>query len=155
MQHVDRVKGGRYNSPAFPGAKTTNAMLRMLGKPIRTVLRWQALATIAMALAAGLLSGRHGALSAALGGLVSMAGGLASAVVASLGKAESAGEGLLSALRAEAVKIGLIVVLLWLVLVNYGEVVVLAFVGSFVVTVLIFAMAFFVRDYKSQRDNSR
>jgi ATP synthase protein I len=122
-------------------------MLRMLGKPIRTVLRWQGLATVAMSLAAGFMLGMHGALSAALGGLVSMAGGLASAVVASLGNAESAGEGLLAALRAEAVKIGLIVALLWLVLVNYGEVVVLAFVGTFVVTVLIFAMAIFVRDY--------
>ena len=122
-------------------------MLRMLGKPIRTVLRWQGLATVAMALAAGFMSGRHGALSAALGGLVSMAGGLVSAVVASLGMAESAGQGLLSALRAEAVKIGLIVALLWLVLVNYGDVVVLAFLGSFVVTVLVYTMAMLVRDY--------
>lgn len=130
-------------------------MLRMLGKPIRTVLRWQFLATVAMALAAGILIGKHGALSAALGGAVSMTGGLASAVVASLGKAESAGEGLLAALRAEAVKIGLIVLLLWLVLVNYSDVVVLAFLGSFMVTVLIFAMAFFVRDYVSHRNNTR
>jgi len=122
-------------------------MLRMLGKPIRTVLQWQGLATVAMALAAGFMSGRHGALSAALGGLVSMAGGLVSAVVASLGMAESAGQGLLSALRAEAVKIGLIVALLWLVLVNYGDVVVLAFLGSFVVTVLVYTMAMLVRDY--------
>lgn len=130
-------------------------MLRMLGKPIRTVLRWQFLATVAMALAAGVLIGKHGALSAALGGAVSMTGGLASAVVASLCKAESAGEGLLAALRAEAVKIGLIVLLLWLVLVNYSDVVVLAFLGSFMVTVLIFAMAFFVRDYVSHRNNTR
>jgi ATP synthase protein I len=63
-----------------------------------------------------------------------------------LGKAESAGGVLLIALGAEAVKIGLIVVLLWLVLAMYREVVVLVFIGTFTATVLIFAMALFVRD---------
>jgi ATP synthase protein I len=53
----------------------------------------------------------------------------------------------LIALRAEAVKIGLIVGLLWLVLAAYGNVVVPALVGAFAVTVVIFAMAFFVREY--------
>jgi hypothetical protein len=51
------------------------------------------------------------------------------------------------ALRAEAVKIGLAVLLLWLVLVNYADAVVGALIATFVVTLLIFAMAFFVRDY--------
>jgi hypothetical protein len=50
-------------------------------------------------------------------------------------------------LRAETVKIGLAVLLLWLVLAHYGEAVVGVLVGSFVVTMLIFALAFFVRDY--------
>ncbi len=85
-------------------------------------------------------------MSAALGGAVSIGAGLAAAGVASLRKAESAGEVLLSALGAEAVRIGLIVVLLWLVLSMYREVVVLVFIGTFTATVLIFAMAFFVRD---------
>lgn len=53
----------------------------------------------------------------------------------------------MAALTAEAVKIGLIAMLLWLVLANYDGVVVPAFIGSFLVTVLIFAMAFFVREY--------
>lgn len=122
-------------------------MLRALVKPIRTVLRWQLLATAALTLVAGVLAGAHGALSAALGGAVSMFSGWASAVVASLGKAESAGGGLLAALRAETVKIGLIVILLWLVLATYNDVVVAAFIGTFAVTAVIFAMAFFVREY--------
>jgi ATP synthase protein I len=63
-----------------------------------------------------------------------------------LGKADSAGGIVLAALSAEAVKIGLIVVLLLLVFVTYGDIVVSAFLGTFVATVLIFAMAFFVRD---------
>jgi len=68
-------------------------------------------------------------------------------VVASLGKARSAGEVLIGALMAEAVKVGLIVLLLWLVLATYDGVVMGAFFGSFFATVLIFGMAFFVREY--------
>ncbi len=124
-----------------------NARPRALGRPIRTVLRWQLIATVALTLAAGLAAGAHGALSAALGGAVSLCAGGAAAVVASLGGAQSAGGVLIGALRAEAVKIGLIVILLWLVLEAYDDVVALAFFGSFFATVLIFAMAFFVRDY--------
>jgi ATP synthase protein I len=118
-----------------------------LAKPIRTVLRWQFIATVVLTLSAGLLAGAHGALSAALGGAVSICAGWASGVVAARGKAQSAGEVLIGALRAEAVKIGLIVVLLWLVMATYGEVVVPVFFGAFLVTILTFAMAFFVRDY--------
>ena len=124
-----------------------NASLGLLRKPIRTVLRWQLIATAALALAAGGLAGADGALSAALGGAVSVCAGWMSAVVASLGKAQSAGEVLFAALRAEAVKIGLIVVLLWVVLTTYDDVVAPALFGSFIATMLIFAMAFFVREY--------
>jgi ATP synthase protein I len=125
-----------------------NASLGILRKPIRTVLRWQLIAAAALALAGGIQAGVDGALSAALGGAVSVCAGWASAVVASKGKAQSAGEVLIGALMAEGVKIGLIVLLLWLVLATYDDVVAPAFFGSFVVTVLIFAMAFFVRDYE-------
>lgn len=120
--------------------------MRGLGKPIRTVLRWQLIATAALTLVAGSLAGAHGALSAALGGSVSLFSGVASAAVAVWGRANSAGGVLLFALGAEAVKIGLIVILLWLVLAIYGDVVVPAFIGTFIATALIFAMAFFVRD---------
>lgn len=131
-------------------------MLRDLAKPIRTVLRWQVMATAALTLTAWVLAGVHGALSAALGGAVSILSGLGSAVVASTGKAESAGGVLLVVLRAEAVKLGLIVILLWLVLATYRDVVVTAFLGSFVTTVLVFSMAFFVRDNNQQtRDGGR
>ena len=122
-------------------------MLRHLKKPVLTVLRWQLLATAAFMLLAAVVAGAHGAASALAGGLVSITAGLASALVASMGDAKSAGGVVLGALRAEAVKLGLAVVLLWLVLVNYGEAVVGAVIATFVVTLLIFAMAFFVRDY--------
>ena len=121
-------------------------MFRDLSRPIRTVLRWQLLATAALTLVAGMWAGAHGAYSALLGGSVSVFSGLAAAGVASLGRADSAGEVLLFALGAEAVKIGLIVILLWLVLATYQDAVVLAVIATFTVTVLIFALAFFVRE---------
>jgi ATP synthase protein I len=102
--------------------------------------------TAALAVAAGLIAGEHGALSAALGGAVSVCAGCVSAMVAAMGKAQSAGGILVSALRAEGVKIGLIAILLWVVLANYAEVVMPAFLGSFMATIVIFSMAFFVRE---------
>jgi ATP synthase protein I len=122
-------------------------MLRRLGKPIRTVLRWQLWATATLALAAGLLAGFDGALSAALGGLVSVVAGAVSGAVASKTRADSAGGVVVVALAAEGVKIGLIVILLGLVLTMYKGVVAVAFFGAFIVSVLIFAMAFFVREF--------
>jgi ATP synthase protein I len=122
-------------------------MLRRLGKPVLTVLRWQLVATAVLAFLAALLAGTHGALSALAGGLISVTAGLAAALVASMGSTKSAGGVVVGALRAEAVKIGLAVLLLWLVLVNYADAVIGALIATFVVTLLIFAMAFFVRDY--------
>jgi F0F1-type ATP synthase assembly protein I len=136
-----------YNSAPFPGAMRSNAMLRALGKPFLAVLKWQLAATALATLAAALLAGEDGAASAAAGGTVSIVAGLASALVAGLGKARSAGGVLARALRAEAVKIGLALLLLLLVLSNYPQAAVGILLGTFVVTMLIFSMAFFVRDY--------
>ena len=121
-------------------------MLR-LSKPIRTVLRWQAAATLAMTLTAALALGMHGAISAAAGGIVSLCAGAIAGWVASRSHGRSAGGVLVGALRAEAIKIGVSVLLLWLVLKNYDQAIVGVFVGSFVVTMLIFTMALFVREY--------
>jgi ATP synthase protein I len=49
-------------------------------------------------------------------------------------------------LRAEGVKIGVMVLLLWLVFATYRDLVALALLGSFAVTLVIFSMAFFVRE---------
>ncbi|TAK38329.1 MAG: ATP synthase subunit I [Betaproteobacteria bacterium] len=123
-----------------------NASPSSFSKPIRTVLLWQLIATAVLTLAGAYLAGVHGALSAALGGAVSFGAGLAAAVVASRGNAQSAAGILTGALAAEGVKFGLIGVLLWLVLATYRDVVVLAFLGTFVLTALVFSMAFFVRE---------
>jgi len=128
-----------------------NASLGTLRRPIRTVLRWQLAVTVVLTIAGGILAGVDGALSAALGGAVSMGAGWVSALVASAGKADSAGSVLVTALKAEGVKLGVIAILLGLVLTAYTAVVVPAFLGSFMVTVLIFSMAFFVREHNQTR----
>ena len=122
-------------------------MLRQLRKPVLTVLKWQLLATMALVLVSALVSGRHGAVSALAGGAISITAGITAALVASLGSARSPASVLLGALRGEAVKIALALLLLWLVLTYYGDAVIGALIGSFVVTLLIFGMAFFVREY--------
>ena len=130
----------------MPQAENEYAKLRMLSRPIRIVLRWQMIVTAVLTLAAGLVAGEHGALSAALGGAISVSAGWASAVVAARGKAKSAGEVLVGALQAEGVKIGLMAALLGVVLAMYSVVVVVAFLGTFTATAVIFSMAFFVRE---------
>ena len=122
-------------------------MLRHLSRPIRTVLQWQVAATAILALVAAWLAGENGAISAVVGGGISIVAGLAAALVASRGKAKSAGGVVVGALTAEAVKVGLAMLLLGLVLINWAAVVVPALIGAFVVTIVIFSMAFFVREY--------
>jgi ATP synthase protein I len=122
-------------------------MLRQLRRPVLTVLKWQLVATTALALLSGLVAGWQGAASAVAGGAISITAGLSAAAVASLGGSRSAGSVVMGALRAEAVKLGMAVLLLWLVLTNYAQAVVGALIACFIVTLVIFAMAFFVRDF--------
>ncbi len=114
-------------------------------KPLRTVLRWQVYVTVLIAVMAGLWAGFHGALSAALGGLVVCLAGLVFAMMVSGNTVRSAGAALRALFRAEAGKITLIVLLLWLVLTTYQEVVPLAFFVAFVISVLVSQMAILVR----------
>ena len=131
----------------FARGEDHRVMLRQLRRPVLTVLKWQVLATTALGLLSGLVAGWHGALSAIAGGAISITAGLSAAMVASLGGARSAGSVVMGALRGEAVKLGVAVVLLWLVLTHYAHAVVGALIASCIVTLVIFAMAFFVRDY--------
>jgi ATP synthase protein I len=117
-------------------------------KPIRTVLVWQLIATAVIAAIAGLWVGRHGAVSALLGGLINVVAGAAYALLLGIGAARTAdaGASLVAMFRAEAGKILLILAGLWLVLSHYQDVVAVAFFGAFVVTVVVFSMAILVRD---------
>ena len=120
--------------------------LQIQSKPVRVVLWWQVVVTVLLSTIAGLLTGIHGIASAVLGGLVSVIAGLAFALVMQSGTSQSAGGTVVAALRAEATKIGLAVILLWLVLALYKDVVPIVFIGSFIFSMLVFSMAFFVRD---------
>ncbi len=115
-------------------------------RPIRIVLRWQLIVTAALTLVAALLWGRDGAISAALGGAVNIVAGWVFGWRVAQGRARSAGEALRTALRAEAMKVLMIIAGLWLVLANYRDIVHVAFFASFVITVMVFAAAIAVRD---------
>lgn len=119
-------------------------------KPIQTVLKWQLVATVAVAAIAGAVAGVHGAMSAALGGLVNLAAGVVYALLVGLGVGKavipSVGTTLIAMMRAEAGKILVIVGGLWGTLTLYQGVVPVAFFAAFVLTVVIFSLAFFVRD---------
>jgi len=115
-------------------------------KPIRRILAWQAATTVVAALLAGLLAGLHGALSALLGGVVNITAVVVYAVVLGVSNPSSAGATVAAVLRAEAGKILVIILQLWLVLTTYKDLVPAAFFATFVITVLLFSMAFFDRD---------
>ena len=121
-------------------------VFKPLPRPIRIVLRWQVIVTLALTLVAGLLWGRDGALSAVLGGAVNIVAGAAYGWRVSRSEARSAGEALATMFRAEGIKIALILVGLLLVLTSYEDVVHLAFLATFVITVGVFSAAIAVRD---------
>jgi ATP synthase protein I len=119
------------------------------GKPIATVLKWQLYASAASTLIAGLWLGSHGAASALAGGLVNVVAGAVYGLVAATSSSKtnrSVGDALIAVMRAEAVKIALIVIQLWLVLVYYKQLMPGPFFGTFVLTVIFFSMAIFVRE---------
>jgi ATP synthase protein I len=113
-------------------------------RPVRTVLLWQALLTVAAVSMAAYLSGLHGALSAGFGGAISMAAGLLFASIATVRRGRSAGDVLITALKAEGAKLVFIVVALGLVMMAYKNVMAAALIGTFIATILISSMAFFV-----------
>lgn len=122
------------------------ALVSIASKPLRTVLRWQVYVAVALTLAAGWWAGMPGAISALLGGLINVTAGWVYAIMVSGNRVRSAGQTLRTLVRAEASKIALIVLQLWLVLTAYQDVVVTAFFAAFVISVLVFPMALLVRE---------
>ena len=115
-------------------------------KPIRTVLAWQAIATVAIAAVSGVWAGYHAAISAALGGLVTLSSTVVYAFVLGIGPTSSAGASVVTMLRAEGAKILWIILQLWLVMAAYKDVVLAALFAAFAVTVLLFSTAFLARE---------
>lgn len=75
-----------------------------------------------------------------------MAAGLLFASIATIRRGRNAGEVLLTAFKAEGVKIVFIVVALWLVLATYRNVVAVVLIGTFIATTLVSSLALFIRD---------
>ncbi|HEX4985908.1 MAG TPA: ATP synthase subunit I [Burkholderiales bacterium] len=113
-------------------------------RPVRTVLRWQAVLTGIAAIAAACLGGVHAAVSAVLGGTISMAAGLLFAAIAVERRGRSADSVLMTAFKAEGAKIAFIVAALWLALAAYKNVVATVLIGAFIPTVLVSSLALFV-----------
>ena len=119
--------------------------------PVRATLRWQAIATLVIAVIAGLWVGSDGAISAALGGSITVVAGIAYATVISVrraraGSADAVGSALVTMFTAEGVKVGAIILMLWGVISQYQGLVAAAFFAAFVITVLLNRVAFLVPD---------
>ncbi len=116
-------------------------------QPYIRVIGMQVLGTLAAVAAAAWFSGFHGALSALLGGAVGAVGAVAFAFMVARPQRPGvdAMEVVYKALRAEAVKLVSMGALLWLVLANYSGVVVVGFVGAFILSILVFQLALFVQ----------
>ena len=113
------------------------------------VIGSQLLATIIIAAITAWFAGVHGAVSALLGGLIGITAGVAFVFLAARSageKGKSEGEAVFAALKAEAAKLFLAGLLLWLVLALYQDVVVVGLLGSFVVSILVFSLALFAGD---------
>jgi len=115
-------------------------------RPLRTALVWQAGATLVIAAIAGALAGVNGALSALLGGLINVSAGVVYAFVVRLSPVRTPGATVMGAVRAEAAKIVMILGQLWLVMSTYRDLVLPALFAAFIITVLLFRVALFVRD---------
>ncbi|MBS0300514.1 MAG: ATP synthase subunit I [Proteobacteria bacterium] len=115
-------------------------------RPLYIVLRVQLLVTMLVAVVVWFFLGTQGATSAMLGGMISVISSAAYAIMVSRHKGYTAGETIRTALRAESVKIILTVSLLWAVFKFYENVNALAFIGTFILTVLVYSLALLVAD---------
>lgn len=122
-------------------------------RPLSIVLRVQLLLTLVVAVIFVFLSDLHSAISAMLGGMVSLISSAAFAMIVSRHKGYTADETIKTAVRAEIVKISLTVILLWAVFRSYESVNASAFIGTFVLTVLAHGVALFVSDKVKNRVN--
>ena len=122
------------------------AVFGLGSRPLRAALAWQLACTAIVASFAGFVGGLHASASVALGGGSIVAANVAYALVVGLSAPRSAGATMRVIVRAETVKIALIVLELWLVLSVYRDLVPLAFIGAFVLAVLIWPVALLYKD---------
>ena len=116
-------------------------------RPYMRVIGMQVLGTLLAASLAAWAAGTHGLISALLGGAVGAVGGLVFAMLVARTQSSDADstDVVFKALRAEGIKLVLMGALLWLILANYTGVVIVGFVGAFILSILIFQLALFVQ----------
>src|SRR3546814_16968390 len=110
----------------------TTTIKHVFGKAVR----WQAILTVIIAILAYILAGLHASLSAVAGGVAVILGGCA-AMALMRKRSATAGSALLSLLKAEAVKIFVIALLLLVIFKFYKELVPLALIGGLACAALI------------------
>jgi len=121
-------------------------MRRLGNRPMLAALSWQCAVTAVAASAAIVLGGIHASISAALGGGVVILATVGYAFTIGFSAPRTVGATLRIMLRAEAVKVMLVVFSLWLVFASYREVVPVALVGTLIVTVLVWPVALLYKD---------
>ncbi len=132
--------------PRFFARPVGLPLLSIRSRPVRTVLRWQIIATGVIALAAALIVGSGGAISAVLGGLINVVAGVVYFAIASMGRLHTAGDTIRRLIRAESSKIMVIVGLTWLALTQYKGIEFVPFFIAFAIAALLPGVAFMVRD---------
>ncbi|SNX60255.1 ATP synthase protein I [Nitrosomonas ureae] len=115
-------------------------------RSLKIVLLVQLLFTFVLVIIFMLTLGKHGAISAMLGGGVNVISSTVFALIVSRHQGYTAGGAIRTALRAEAVKIILIIGLLWMVFKFYTSVNALVFIGTFILMVLVYSMVLLVAD---------
>jgi ATP synthase protein I len=130
-----------------PGAGARSRVTSPLQtRSFRAMLLWQAVATAAVAAVAGVWAGGNAAWSAVLGGAVNLAANAMYGFAYGLMRPTGPGGAVIAAVRAEASKILLVLVLLLAVVVLFRELVLAAFLATFILTALLFRLVLIVRD---------
>lgn len=114
----------------------------IISRTFNEAARWQFIATAVAAVAAFLLAGLHAALSAIGGGGAAILGGYAALALTRGRQAATPGSALLVLLKAEAVKIAVIVLVLLAIFKLYKGLVPLALIGGLACAALISGAAF-------------
>lgn len=97
----------------------------------RNMLRWQWVSTLTVACVAFLLVGLHASVSVVLGGASVIVGAYVASKVAAKGAHQAeASAVLITMLKAEAIKIGLIALILFVVFKNYAQLVHMALIAG-------------------------
>lgn len=121
-------------------------MSPLKSRPIRVLLFWQAIATVAFAGVGGLWAGSHGAVSGALGAAVNLVANFVYALMGGLVQPTSAIGAMFLMLRAEAFKVAMVLVQLVLVLLLYRDLASAPFIVAFIATTLMFGIALRIRN---------